>query len=191
MMGRTHDLATITALSYVVATQPPQPITLATGITALLVGLVGGLTPDIDQPTADLWRKFPAGSVIGRIFYPFLGGHRYISHSLLGILLFSWLSKLLFMRIGQVLLVDMNIVWLAFMIGYTTHLIMDTFTHEGVPWLFPIPFRFGFPPFKFLRIKTGGVFEKTIVFPGLLFFTGYIYYQYYAKFLDLLKHYIK
>ena len=191
MMGRTHDLAAFTALSYVVATQPPQSITLATGITSLLICFVGGLTPDIDQPTADLWRKIPAGSVIGRIFHPFLGGHRYISHSIVGILFFAWFSKFLLGRIGQVLLVDINIVWLAFMIGYISHLIMDTFTQEGVPWLFPFPLRFGFPPFKFLRIKAGGTFEKTVIFPGLLFLNAYIYYYYYHKFLDLLKHYIK
>lgn len=190
-MGRTHDLAAFTALSYVVATQPLQPTTLATGIVALMGGLVGGLTPDIDQPTADLWRKFPAGSVVGRIFYPFLGGHRYISHSIIGILFFAWFSKFLLTRIGLILLVDMNIVWSAFMIGYISHLIMDTFTQEGVPWLFPIPFRFGFPPLKFLRVKTGSFVEKTIIFPGLLFTNGYIYYHYYSKFIDLLKHYIK
>lgn len=191
MMGRTHDLATITAISFVVATQPPQTITLATGITALLVGIVGGLTPDIDQPTADLWRKLPAGSVIGRIFYPFLGGHRNISHSIIGILFFAWFSKFIFAKIGQVLLVDMNIVWSAFMIGYITHLIMDTLTQEGVPWLFPIPFKFGFPPLRFLRVKTTSFMEKSVIFPGLLFTNVYIYYRYYAKFLDLLKHYIK
>src|SRR3989338_4995760 len=115
MMGRTHDLATFTALSYVVATQPPQPVTLETGFVSIMAALVGGLTPDIDQPTADLWRKLPAGSVIGRIFHPFLGGHRYISHSVVGILFFAWLSRFLLLRISAVLLVDINIVWLAFM----------------------------------------------------------------------------
>ena len=191
MTGRTHDLAAFTALSYVIATQSLQQMTLATGIVSIMATLVGGLTPDIDQPTADLWHKFPAGSLIGRILHPLLGGHRYISHSIVGVILLGWFSKLLLGKIGQVLLVDINIVWTAFMIGYVSHLIMDSFTQEGVPWLFPIPFRFGFPPFKFLRIKTGGVFEKTVVFPGLLFFTGYIYFHNYTKFLDFLRHYIK
>jgi len=190
-MGRTHDLAAFTALSYVVATQPTQSVTLATGIVSIMATLVGGLTPDIDQPTADLWRKFPAGSVIGRIFYPFLGGHRYISHSIVGILFFSWFSKFLLLQVGKVLLVDMNVVWAAFMIGFISHLIMDTLTYEGVPWLFPIPFKFGFPPLRFLRIKTASFMEKSVVFPGLLFLNGYIYYRFYAKFLDLLRHYIK
>lgn len=191
MMGRTHDLATFTALSYVIATQPPQQMTLATGITALLIGIVGGLTPDIDQPTADLWRKLPAGSVISRIFYPFLGGHRYISHSILGIIFFAWLSKIVFTQLGTIFLVDMNIVWSAFMIGYVMHLIMDTLTQEGVPWLFPIPFKFGFPPLRFLRVRTASFMEKSVIFPGLLFFNAYLYYRYYSKFLDILRHYIK
>ena len=52
--------------------------------------------------------------------------------------------------------------------GFVSHLIMDTFTKEGVPWLFPIPIRFGIPPFSFLRLKTGGMLEKTFVFPGLI-----------------------
>jgi len=191
MTGRTHDLAAFTALSYVVATQPLHQVTLATGIVSIMVTLVGGLTPDIDQPTADLWRKFPAGSLVGRILYPLLGGHRYISHSILGIVLFGLLSKLLLAKIGQVLLVDINVVWAAFMIGFISHLIMDTITHEGVPWLFPIPFRFGFPPLKILRMKTGGFIEKSVIFPGLLFLNGYIYYHNYTKFLDFFKHYIK
>ena len=191
MTGRTHDLAAFTALSYVVATQPLQPVTLATGIVSIMATLVGGLTPDIDQPTADLWHKFPAGSLVGRILHPLLGGHRYLSHSILGIILFGWFSNFLLVKMGQVLLVDINVVWTAFMIGFISHLIMDTFTYEGVPWLFPIPFRFGFPPLKALRMKAGGFIEKSVIFPGLLFLNGYIYYQNYTKFLDFFKHYIK
>jgi len=49
----------------------------------------------------------------------------------------------------------------------------------------------GFPPFKFLRIKTGGFIEKAIVFPGLIVLNLYIYYTYSPQFLDFLKHYIK
>lgn len=191
MTGRTHDLAAFTALSYIVATQPVIPMSLGTLMVAIGANLIGGLTPDIDQPTADLWNKLPAGSLIGRILCPLLGGHRNISHSLIGIGLFAWLSHFILQRMSHVLLVDMNIVWWGFMIGYVSHLIMDTFTHEGVPWLFPIQFKFGIPPLQILRMKTGGIIEKSIVFPGLMVLTGYIYYSHYQKFLDILKHYIK
>lgn len=191
MTGRTHDLAAFTALSYIVATQPLQPVSLATTLVALSGNFVGGLAPDLDQPTADLWHRFPAGSVIGRLITPLLGGHRFISHSILGIILFGFLSNYLLNLASTVLLVDMKVVWWCFMIGYVSHLVMDTFTKEGVPWLFPLPIHFGIPPFKFLRITTGGFLEKSMVFPGLLLLNGYIYYHHYQKFLDFLRQYIK
>lgn len=190
MTGRTHDLAAFTALSYVVAIQNIPQISLATAIVSVSANLIGGLTPDIDQPTADLWHKIPAGTLLGKILYPLLGGHRFISHSLLGIFLFGYGGHFLLDLMHSVLLVDMGVVWWAFMIGYVSHLLMDTFTHEGVPWLFPIPIKFGIPPFKALRIKTGGLIEKSIVFPLLMVTTGYIYYSHYARFLDIFKHYI-
>ncbi len=191
MTGRTHDLAAFTALTYVSAVTPLPHMSLGTLIVAVSANLIGGLTPDIDQPTADLWHKLPAGTVIGKILYPLLGGHRFISHSILGIILFGFGSKILLSAISSVLIVNMDVVWWAFMIGFVSHLLMDTLTREGVPWLFPLPVKFGIPPFKALRIKTGGMFEKSLIFPGLMILTGYIFYSHYARFLDILKHYIQ
>lgn len=85
----------------------------------------------------------------------------------------------------------MNIVWWAFMIGFVSHLLMDTITREGVPWLFPIPIHIGIPPFKFMRIKTGGMIEKSIIFPGLILANGYIYYHNYGHVLTFLRHFAK
>ncbi len=191
MTGRTHDLAAFTALSYIVFTNPLPHISLATALFAFSGNMVGGLAPDIDQPTADLWHKLPGGGVYSRLFTPFLGGHRYISHSLLGIFLFGFISKELLHLANRVILVDMNIVWWSFMIGFISHIIADTFTHEGVPWLFPIPIRFGIPPLAFLRIKTGGLVEKSFVFPGLLMANVYIFYIHYGQVLTFLHEYIK
>lgn len=191
MTGRTHDLAAFTALTYIVTTQSLPHITLATGMVALSANLIGGLMPDIDQPTAYLWHRFPAGSIVGKIVSPFLGGHRFLSHSIIGIFLFGSLSKWILSMMGSVLLVNMEIVWWAFMIGFLSHLIIDTFTREGVPWLFPIPMHFGIPPLKILRIKTGGLLEKSFVFPLLLLSNVYIFYSHYHKLLDFLHHYIK
>ena len=186
MTGRTHDLAAFTALSYVVATSPVPHISLATGIVALSANLLGGIAPDIDQPTAALWQRLPVGSLAGKVVQPLLGGHRYSSHSLIGFWLFGFVLKFVLSHLQTVLLVNMDVVWWAFMIGFGSHLIMDTFTREGVPWLFPIPFRFGIPPLHFLRIKTGGVVEKSFVFPALLIANIYIYYRFYRVFLAML-----
>lgn len=191
MTGRTHDLAAFTALSYVLVTQPLSSISLATGMAALSATLIGGLTPDIDQPTANLWNRLPGGSIIGRIVTPILGGHRFISHSILGVVLFGIVTKWLLNMAHEVILVDMDVVWISFMIGFVSHLIMDTFTKEGVPWLFPIPFGFGIPPIKFLRIGTGGFVEKSIIFPGLMLANGYLLYNFYGKYLDFFKHFLK
>lgn len=192
MTGRTHDLAAFTALSYVVATQPlPQDITLATAIVAISANFVGGLAPDIDQSTATLWGRLRGGRIWGRLFAPLFGGHRFISHSIVGIFLFGIGVKFLLQMMSGVLIVDMDIIWWAFMIGFVSHLVMDTISRDGVPWLFPIPIRFGFPPLRFLRMKTGGFLEKTAVFPGLILLNIWIYYSYYYRFLEILKSYIK
>lgn len=188
MTGRTHDLAAFTALNLVMITQPLPHVALSTAIVAFSANMIGGLMPDIDQPTAALWHELPAGSVFGKLLAPLLGGHRLISHSLSGIILFGIGTKYLLMLMHTVLLVDMNIVWIAFMIGYISHLLMDTITHEGVPWLFPIPFKFGFPPIRFLRVKTGGLIEKSIIFPLLIIINGYLYYSHYHVFLTFLRH---
>lgn len=191
MTGRTHDLAAFAALSYVVATQNIPQMSLATGIVALSANLIGGLAPDIDQPTSTFWSRIPVGNIIGRAVHPLLGGHRFISHSIFGIILFGFLVKFFLNLISGVLIVDMNVIWWAFMIGYVSHLIMDTLTRDGVPWLFPIPVRIGIPPFKAFRLKTGGMIEKSIIFPGLMIITGYIYYVHYGRFLEILKDYIQ
>lgn len=192
MTGRTHDLAAFTALSYVVATQPlPQDITLATVIVAISANFVGGLAPDIDQSTATLWGRLRGGRIWGRILAPLFGGHRFISHSLLGIALFGVGAKFLLELMSPVLIVNMDVVWWSFMIGFISHLVMDTLSRDGVPWLFPIPIRLGFPPLRFLRMKTGGLLEKSFIFPGLIVLNIWIYYAYYGRFLEILKSYIK
>jgi inner membrane protein len=192
MTGRTHDLAAITVLGAVVLAQPPHSVTLATGLVAVFANLIGGIAPDIDQPTAPLWRNLPIGTFFGRFFDRLLGGHRFITHSLLGAGLLGWLVGLLLQFFQPVMHgVDTNLVWWAFMIGVFSHLVMDSFTKEGVPWLLPIPFKFGFPPLKSLRLTTGKYVELFIVFPALLAINGWIYYTHYPQVLEILHKYIR
>lgn len=187
MTGRTHDLAGFTALSIVIATQNVPDISLPTALVAISANFIGALAPDIDQSTGTLWRRVRGGTIFGRLISPLLGGHRYISHSLMGIFIFGFVLDKILSFMNSFLLVDMNVVWWSFIIGFVSHLIMDTLTRDGVPWFFPIPINFGFPPLKFLRMKTGGLLEKSFIFPGLLLTNIYIYYNYYPKFLELLK----
>jgi len=190
MTGRTHDLAAFTALTITMAMIPLEKMTLATALVAFSANMIGGLAPDIDQPTGTLWNRMRGGSIISRMISPMLGGHRFISHSVIGVILFGWVLKLALGLASSVLLVDMKIVWWTFMIGFVSHLFMDMLSRDGVPWLFPIPLHFGIPPFRALRMKTGGLLEKSVIFPGLIFLNVYVVYANYDKFVKFITNFI-
>lgn len=170
MKARTHDLAAVIGLGVVVIAQPSLPtMSLATVFVALLANQLGGIAPDIDQPTAPFWRNLPVGGFFGRMITRMMGGHRFITHSVVGLFLAGFLVNLLLGILHPIMPnVQTDIVWWAFMIGMVSHLIMDSFTKEGVPWLLPIPIKFGFPPLKRFRITTGKWIENFVVFPVLI-----------------------
>jgi inner membrane protein len=189
MIARTHDLAALTSLGIVVLIEPVRSITLATAILVVFANLVGGVTPDIDQPTAPLWRNLPVGKYFGKAFDVLSGGHRFLTHSILGLAIFGFLVHLLLVFLSPIMRnVDTGYVWWAFMIGMTSHLVMDSLTKEGVPWLLPIPIKFGFPPLKKFRVRTGHWAEKLIVFPSLLLANLLLYLSAHAKLLSVLHH---
>lgn len=191
MTGRTHDLAAFTALNLVFILQPVPHMSVYTLIAACGATIIGGLTPDIDQPTADLWRRLPAGNIIGRLITPILGSHRMISHSILGIVLMGYLLRWALHQLSAVVLVDMVIIWWAFMIGFVSHLLIDMLNREGIPLLFPLPWKIGVPPVRLFRIKAGGLAEKTIVFPLLMVLNGYLVYTFSARYLEFFRQYIR
>lgn len=190
MTGRTHDLAAFTLLHIVFVTIPTPTLTVSTAVAAMGGCFIGGLFPDIDQPTADLYRRFPAGNIFGRMIAPILGSHRLISHSFLGIAVVGYIMGWFLKKLGAIILVDMNVVWWTFMIGFVSHIAMDMFTRDGVPLLFPFSWKFGVPPIARLRMKTGSIWEKGVVFPGLMILNGYLVYMYYPIYLSFFKQYI-
>lgn len=190
MIGRTHDLAAFVALTGVVVYTPLQEMSLATAIVAFGANFVGGLAPDIDEPTAAIWKRVRGGSVFGKLIAPILGSHRMVSHSILGAVVVGYLLKWFLGLISGILLVDMDIVWWAFMIGFISHLVTDAMTKEGIPLLFPIPWDIGFPPIRALRITTGGVIEKSVIFPGLIVLEIYLIYANYDKLMEFFTKYI-
>jgi inner membrane protein len=189
MTARTHDLAAITVLLVVVLLNAPESLRLSTLLLAVFANQVGGIAPDIDQPTAPLWRNLPEGHLIGKAFGKLLGGHRFISHSILGLALFGWLCNLLLHFLHPIMPhVNIQLVWYAFLIGYVSHLVMDTLTKEGVPWLLPIPVKFGFPPLKSLRITTGKWVETCVLLPGLLALDVWLCWGHYEHLVAMLHH---
>jgi len=191
MTGRTHDLAAFTALGAIVLAQPVRTVTLATAILCIFANLVGGVTPDIDQPTAPLWRNLPVGKYFGKVFGILNGGHRFLTHSLLGLALFGLAAHWLLVFVHPLgPHVNIDLMWWAFMIGMLSHLVMDSFTKEGVPWLLPIPVKFGFPPLRKFRITTGHLIEKAAVFPGLIICNVGLYAHNSQKLLSIVHRHI-
>lgn len=179
MTGRTHDLAALTALLVAFLFFPIPTISTGTLLFCIGSNMLGGLAPDLDQPTADIWRKMRLGKIMGTLLAPLLGGHRLISHSILGTILIGILLNKLLNWMSSFILVDMSVVWWSFMIGYGSHLATDAVTKQGIPLFFPLPFSIGFPPVKKLRIKSGAFVEKALVYPGLILLNGWLVYRHY------------
>jgi inner membrane protein len=189
MTARTHDLAAATGFAVLLLAHGSEPLRLSTVLIALLANQLGGIAPDIDQPTAPLWRNLPEGHFVGKAFGKLLGGHRFLSHSLLGLAGFGFLTNLVLNFLHPLTPhVDIHFVWIAFMIGYASHLIMDSFTKEGVPWLLPIPFKFGMPPLRAFRITTGKAGETLLVLPLLIAINIWLCMSHYNEFANLLRH---
>lgn len=191
MTGRTHDLAAFTSLTIVFLAFPLQEMTLATAITAFGANFIGGLFPDIDQPTSDLWDNFRGGEFLSRYVCKFLGGHRHLSHSLVGTILIAIILDRVLEAAAHIVLVDMTIIWWSFMIGVVSHIAFDMPTKAGVPLFWPIMTSIGLPPIRSLRMTSGKFIESMIVFPGLLFLNIYLFYMHQDKILDFFRNYIK
>jgi inner membrane protein len=190
MKARTHDLAAITALGVVVVSQPNLKMSLGTAIAAVLANQLGGIAPDIDQPIAPFWRNLPIGGFFGRIIGKMLGGHRFITHSLLGLALFGFFVHWVLVFFHPIFPnIEIAIVWWAFMIGMVSHLVMDSITKEGVPWLLPLPIKFGFPPIRSMRITTGKIGEG-IIFVVLILFVALFCGLNYWTILHFIHHQI-
>ncbi|HMI09278.1 MAG TPA: metal-dependent hydrolase [Candidatus Saccharimonadales bacterium] len=186
MKARTHDLAAITAFGVMVLSQPSKTMSLATVLVAVLANQLGGIAPDIDQPVAPFWRNLPIGGFFGRVIGKMMGGHRFITHSILGLVLFGFGVRALLAFLHPIMPnIDADFVWWAFMIGMLSHLVMDTITKEGVPWLLPLPIKFGFPPIKAMRVTTGKLGEG-IVFVVILLFDILYFGINYSAILDLI-----
>lgn len=193
MTGRTHDLGAFSALVIAMVFLPQLPtMSLVTAFVAFGANFMGGLFPDLDQTTSDFWDNFRFGPVVAKIICTFLGGHRNISHSLLGFAIIGVGSRFLLQLVFSFILVDINvnIVWWSFMLGVISHYVLDMVTREGLPLLWPLNHKFGIPPIKRLRMPAGGPLEHFIVFPALLVMDAYLMYMNQEKILYFLHQYI-
>lgn len=188
MTGRTHQLFGFTVVYSVVLALPYLDMNTQTLVVGTMLVSLGGLAPDLDNEDNVIYTLAPVGrGIISEIFERVFGKHRSISHSILGIFIMGYLSEWLISRIPAENGLDHIALWYAFMIAFVAHIFADFLTKDGVPLLWPWKFRFGFPPFKFLRMKTGGWVEDYVV-NGLLILTLLgVTILYYDRVLDLLN----
>ncbi len=186
MTGTTHQMIALLAAFWVL-TAYPLLLGPTLGTLAVITVMVGALTPDLDQPTANLWRRLLAGRALGNIFQVFSGGHRHFTHSLLGIAVVGWLVRWALIHVVHPeLLPGALVLWCAFMIGYVSHPFADTLTDRGVPWLWPLPWHIKIPPGPpQLRVTTGSIVERIIIRGGLLVIALLLLQTYWHTLLSL------
>jgi inner membrane protein len=183
MLSRTHDIGAFATLLTAAAFYPPSHLGLATVLVALIANIVGALLPDADQASNRLWDLLPAGNYVGKLLRNLFLSHRTLSHSLLGIFIIYKLNYWLIYRLFNPAFVNPQIIFISLMIGYISHLILDSLTEEGVPILFPIKWKFGLPPIRSWRIKTGHWFENWVVFPGIVIYIFWLLYTFWPTYL--------
>jgi len=130
--------------------------------------LVGALFPDIDHQQSYISHKAPVASLAVSTAFK----HRGFLHSPIFILLAGILltagSRTMLSGI-QMLLANQFI--LGFIPGMLSHIILDTFNKQGIPWLWPYKKRF-----RILTIRTDSIFETAFaLLLGALIFYQFIY----------------
>ena len=151
MLGRTHFLMGL-FLGLILGL---LPITLLQKVVVLIFSVFGSLFPDIDMPTSMLGRKI---KLIGWLFK-----HRGFFHGLIALLIFTFL----------IILVSNVLYGLSFAVGFISHLLLDSFSKEGVN-IFGRKFR-GI-------LKVGGFVEFIIqitLFGGILLIFFYNFWTFF------------
>ena len=161
-----------------------QPLTvdfLALKVIYYGFAALGALAPDIDNARSTIGQR--AGFVSKGIQH--LAGHRKLFHSLLGLALVGiivWAIQYALglglyhlgltttgeylahgIQPGGNLQTGPGVALIALLTGYFLHLVADSLTIGGVPWLYPNPVRFGFPPDRNWRFRSGSAREPVVV----------------------------
>jgi inner membrane protein len=153
MQAPTH--ATF-GLVFVIGTGTVLGVVLTPPVAAFAV--LGALLPDVDTPTSLIGKLcLPLARLLERRF-----GHRTVTHSLLGLALFT----------GPLVSLGLiNPQWpLAFGLGYLSHLLIDCANKSGTPLFYPSPIRAVLPRSEALRIAVGSGAETVlgVVLAGVL-----------------------
>jgi inner membrane protein len=195
MEGRSHLLVGLTAgvvLDSFVHLSG-EPLTMASAVPlALLIKKAiyytavgfGALLPDIDNARSTLGYRF---GIISKSIQK-IAGHRTIFHSLLGLCLGSLLAigleQVIIYLLSQrglalpaSLISASHLVFFGVLFGCIMHIAADALTQGGVPLLWPMRKRFGFPPDPDWRMRTGTWPEHVTVWSFMILVGLAIWFQ--------------
>lgn len=138
MTGRTHIIAGVAV--GIIASQFVPTIKQK----AMLIGgcWIGSLIPDIDTPNSMISKA----TVLIHYLFSWCG-HRKLTHSILGVLLFSLV----------IILLGVNALSIGLIMGYMSHLLMDSLTVQGIPILYPKLKRY-----RIGKVRTGSEQEMAV-----------------------------
>ena len=145
MMGTTHITGgafAFAGLSAATGTALNTP----EGIAGMAVCVFGALLPDIDHPSSKMGKLFfPLSLIIAKVC-----GHRGFTHSALMVVALILVGAHF---AGGDFSAQM-LVW--GIVGYLSHLLLDSFTPKGIPLMWPlkVPVRMPLP-----AVRTGGKVE--------------------------------
>lgn len=186
MEGRSHLLVGLAAGVVLdgIVHLTGEPLTMAKTVPLILIANkaayyfsvgFGALLPDIDNARSTLGKKF--GIVSKEIQH--LAGHRTFFHSILGLGFFALLGIGLERLVAYSLstrgltpsadfVSAEHVVFIGVMFGSIMHILADALTEGGVPLLWPNRKRFGFPPDRHMRFRTGTWPEHVIVWAFII-----------------------
>jgi inner membrane protein len=151
------------------AAAPPTADQVGLKVIFYAVAALGALVPDIDNARSTLGKHL---GVVSKAIQKH-AGHREIFHSLIGLALAAAVMwglqqgiSLGLRQLGWPLTAEAlvaNVTLVALLVGYGLHLVADSLTLGGVPWLWPWHERFGFPPVRKLRFRSGSWAEPVVV----------------------------
>jgi membrane-bound metal-dependent hydrolase YbcI (DUF457 family) len=138
MLGRTHMLGGLVAWEAVAPAAPgPWPVRAVGAAFAVW----GSLGPDMDHAKSTLAHSVPAGPWIAKRISKAVGGHRQGTHSLLSIPL-AGLAVLGLLALAASLapfpMINAFVWALAWGVGWTSHLLEDMLTVQGIGLFYPL-----------------------------------------------------
>jgi inner membrane protein len=164
MVGKSHQLVGFASVYSLALLTNAGHLNTQTLIASIFLITLGSLTPDLDSQENKLYTLIPIGhKLFSEIGERAFGKHRSISHSLIGITIFGYVSHFLIYKIPPENGFWLDALWYSYFVSLVSHLVADALTKDGIPLLWPIKWKFGFPPLKGLRMRTGGFVEIFIV----------------------------